>query len=189
ATYDANTSQQRYHGNDHETDRDKSQERARVAGDEDRCDDERRRREPRGVGAYLHAVATRQPRGGRDQPCGAEEGVEAPGHGAQQHVAPDPEGRARAKDLEAEPRPAAHRAHPAAASGSPPKRRSRARNSATAAASSAAPKSGHIVSVKYSSAYAHSHSRKSDSRCSPPLRIRRSTSGRTAPAPIAQRDE
>src|SRR5207249_5462020 len=85
-----------------------------------------------------------------DQPGGAEEGVEAPRHGAQQHVAPDSESRARAQDLEAEPRPDADGAHPTAASGSPPKRRSRARNSATAAPSSAAPKSGHIVSVKRS---------------------------------------
>ena len=39
------------------------------------------------------------------------------------------------------------------------------------------PKSGHIVGVKNSSAYALSHSRKSLSRCSPPVRISRSTSG------------
>src|SRR5262249_14533878 len=65
----------------------------------------------------------------------------------------------------------------------PPKRRSRRRNAAIAAARSAAVKSGHIRSVNHSSAYALSHSRKSESRCSPPERIRRSTS--EAPASSA----
>ena len=45
-----------------------------------------------------------------------------------------------------------------------------------AAARSSAPKSGHKVSTKQSSAYADSHSRKSDSLFSPPERMRRSTS-------------
>src|SRR5438876_3826324 len=174
---------------DRQADRVERPERARVPGDEVRADKERSRREPGGVGADQHAVATHQRRRRPDQPGGADESIEPPGHGAQQGVTRHSKSSARAENLEAEPRPAADGAHPAAASGSPPKRRSRARNSATAAASSAAPKSGHIVSVKYSSAYAHSHSRKSDSRCSPPVRIRRSTSGRTAPAPIAQREE
>src|SRR5436189_151899 len=135
------------------------------------------------------AMPTHEPRSGRDYPGGADEGVEAPRHGAQQHVRRDSRQGGCAQDVEAEPGLGAHRAHPAAASGKPPKRRSRARNSATAAASGAAPKSGHMVGVKYSSAYAHSHSRKSDTRCSPPVRTRRSTSGRSAAAPIAQREE
>src|SRR5207249_11255558 len=115
-----------------------------ISGDEVRADKERSRREPGGVGADQHAVATHQRRRRPDQPGGADESIEPPGHGAQQGVTRHSKSSARAENLEAEPRPAADGAHPAAASGSPPKRRSRARNSATAAASSAAPKSGHV---------------------------------------------
>ena len=111
---------------DDEADRVECLEGARVARDEVRADEQGRSREPGGFWADRHAVATRQPRRRRDEPGGAEKGIEPPGHGAQQRVARDPERRARAENLEAEPRLAANGAHPAAASGSPPKRRSRA---------------------------------------------------------------
>ena len=80
---------------DHQADRVECVERPRVARDEVRGDEERSRREPRGVGAGRHAVATHQPRRGRDEPGGAQEGIEPPGHGAQQRVARDPNARAR----------------------------------------------------------------------------------------------
>src|SRR6266516_2255522 len=179
----------RHREHDDDTDRVEPVERGRVTGDEVRAEEQGRNREPGGVPADPDAMPTHEPRSGRDYPGGADEGVEAPRHGAQQHVLRDSRQGGCAQDVEAEPGLGAHRTHPAAASGRPPKRRSRARNSATAAASGAAPKSGHMVGVKYSSAYAHSHSRKSDRRCSPPVRIRRSTSGRRTPASIAQREE
>src|SRR5690606_3385153 len=68
---------------------------------------------------------------------------------------------------------------------SPPNLRSRRRYSVRAASRSAGPKSGQSRGVKKSSAYAHSQSRKSLSRCSPPVRIRRSTSGSPPVAWIA----
>src|SRR5260370_36956481 len=76
---------------------------------------------------------------------------------------------------------AAHGAHVFRLSDSAPTRRSRPRKSATAAARSSSWKSGHMRVVKKSSAYALSHRRKSLNRCSPPVRISRSTSGAGAP--------
>src|ERR1700759_2722829 len=56
-----------------------------------------------------------------------------------------------------------------AVSGMPPKRRCLPRNSSNAASRSLASKSGHMRSVNQSSAYAHSHNKKSDKRFSPPV--------------------
>src|SRR6185437_14421736 len=61
----------------------------------------------------------------------------------------------------------------------PPKRRSRRAKVASARCKCRAPNSGQGVRVKTNSAYADSHSKKSDSRRSPPVRIKRST----GPAP------
>src|SRR6266446_1936925 len=66
--------------------------------------------------------------------------------------------------------------YPAMASGNAPRVRSRFPNSSTAALRSAAVKSGQRFCVKTNSAKAHSHKRKSESRCSPPVRISKSTS-------------
>ena len=101
-------------------------ERAGIAGDEIRCDEEGRRPEPRGLHTDRDAVATHQPPRGADQTRRAKQGIEAPRHRAQQRVPRDTEGKARPNDLEAEPGPDADRAHPATASDSPPNRRSRA---------------------------------------------------------------
>src|SRR5258708_2101331 len=60
--------------------------------------------------------------------------------------------------------------------GNAPLVRSRLANSASAARRSATVKSGQRFCKKTSSANAHSQRRKSDKRCSPPVRIRRSTS-------------
>jgi len=61
------------------------------------------------------------------------------------------------------------------------------RNSAVAEARSEAAKSGHITGVNTSSAYAHSQSIKSLNRCSPPVRISRSTSGAPSASESASR--
>src|SRR5260370_20827013 len=60
--------------------------------------------------------------------------------------------------------------------GSPPLVRSRCSNSCTISRRSLAVKSGQRLGRKQNSAKAHSQSRKSERRCSPPVRIRRSTS-------------
>ena len=60
--------------------------------------------------------------------------------------------------------------------GSAPRVRSRFSNSATAFCKSPGVKSGQRFSRNTNSAKAHSHNRKSESRCSPPVRISRSTS-------------
>src|SRR5580693_1079199 len=65
------------------------------------------------------------------------------------------------------------RVYPAIASGSAPRVRSRLLNSCTAHSRSATVKSGHLFGKKTNSANAHSHKRKSESRCSPPVRMRR----------------
>src|SRR5207237_5402515 len=108
---------------------------------------------------------------------------------AEQRVTGQPGHDGDAENIDTQTGPRAQCVHTAACVDRPPKRRSRVRKSFTAAARSFAVKSGHIVSVNHSSAYADSHKRKSDSRCSPPVRIRRSTSGSKAPLRIAARAE
>src|SRR5256885_2861366 len=61
-------------------------------------------------------------------------------------------------------------------SGNAPRVRSRRLNSFTALSRSAAVKSGQRFCRNTNSAKAHSHKRKSESRCSPPVRINKSTS-------------
>ncbi len=66
--------------------------------------------------------------------------------------------------------------YPAIAAGNDPLVLSRLPNSSTAICKSPAVKSGQRFCTNTNSANAHSHNRKSESRCSPPVRISRSTS-------------
>src|SRR4029077_5483859 len=124
----------------------------------------------------------RAPRSGAEQDAaGGGQGPDAPvdaGRGIEEEAGA--ESSQRAGDGPQEDR-SGQGAHRLAVSGRAPKRRSRPRNSATAAARSSPWKSGHMRAVKKSSAYALSHRRKSLNRCSPPVRISRSTSGAGAP--------
>src|SRR5438477_5148813 len=129
-------------------------------------------------------MASHQPYDAADQDGGAERDIQAPRHRAEQCVTGEARHCGYPENVETQAGPGTDRVHTAAWVDRPPNRRSRARKSFTAAARSVAVKSGHIVSVNHSSAYADSHKRKSDSRCSPPVRIRRSTSGSSAPLRI-----
>ena len=119
---------------------------------EGRGEDQARHAEPRDVGVAVVRPTGGEPPDGGDQHCDADERVQAPRHRAQQEVGRDAERGRGAEDLESESGPLAQRVHPAAASGRAPKRRSRVRNSAIALARSAGLKSGHMRSVKHSSA-------------------------------------
>src|SRR5882672_3304780 len=167
-------------------------QRRRVPPQEGEAEEQRRDCEPRRVRPVLDLVPANEPGTRADQRRGAQGDVQAPGHRAQQRITDDATHSAGGGNLEPELRAWSEdreHGHTASCVGKPPKRRSRERNSWIAAASCGAPKSGHIRSVNHSSAYAHSHRRKSDNRCSPPVRIRRSTSGRSWPASIAARPE
>src|SRR5205823_11768870 len=137
---------------DGDADRVEQSQHRGVTRHEIRRDEQGGRPEPDGVTADGDVVATYEPPCRGDQGRQAGEGVEAPWHRAQQRVAQGSHHGRDTEDVQPEPGPLAHGAHPAAASGRPPKRRWRVRKSATARARSAAPKSGHMVSVKYSSA-------------------------------------
>ena len=137
---------------DREAHRIERAERVSVAGREVRAQQHGGRREPRRVAPDGDPAAIHQPRGRRRQRHRTEERVQPPRCRAQQRVARDPQDDARRQDLQAEPGSFGERAHPAAASGSPPNRRWRAWNARSASARSAAVKSGHMISVKYSSA-------------------------------------
>ena len=152
--------------------------KGRGGGDGGRDSKARRERERHEEGGPRRRV----PHPGAEQDAArGGQGPDAPveaGGGIEEEAGAEPS--QRAGDGPQEKR-SGHGAHRLVVSGRAPKRRSRPRNSATAAARSSSWKSGHMRAVKKSSAYALSHRRKSLNRCSPPVRISRSTSGAGAP--------